>query len=415
MRLLHTSDWHLGQNFYGKSRKNEHQAFLDWLLKQIEQHQIDALIVAGDLFDTGAPPSYAREMLNQFVVKMQSQNCQLVLLGGNHDSVAMLNESKEVFTCLNSHLIANVQTEPAEQVVTLTDQTGKPAAQCCAIPFVRPRDVLNSQSNKTQSTQKPDLLAAITEHYQQIYAAAQAKNEQLGQNLPIIGTGHLTVVNASTSDSVRDIYIGTLEAFPASQFPEFDYLALGHIHQAQTISGKNHWRYSGSPIAMSFDESHREKSLVFVELQPEQAAQVEVWPIPNFQPILCLTGDLAQIEQQLKQQFNNKALTQESWLDLEIDSADFHSDVQKQAEQICQQYPVEILLVRRKRQRKEAGFSQSEKLSLDEIDPSQVFQQKLIEQDLNQQQTQKLSTLFAQTLEQIQPLAVPGALNEPED
>lgn len=409
MRLLHTSDWHLGQNFYGKSRKNEHQAFLDWLLKQIEQQQIDALIVAGDLFDTGAPPSYAREMLNQFVVKLQAQHCQLVLLGGNHDSVAMLNESKDVFTCLNSHLIANVQSNPHEQVFTLIDKTGKPAAQCCAIPFIRPRDVLTSHSNKDEQSQKPDLLSAITQHYQNIYAAAQTKNEQLEQNLPIIGTGHLTVVNASTSDSVRDIYIGTLEAFPASQFPNFDYLALGHIHQAQTIADKPHWRYSGSPIAMSFDESHREKSVVFVELIAQQAAQVEVWPIPNFQPILCLTGDLAQIELQLKQQFKNSNSTQVAWLDLEIDNADFHSDVQKQAEQICQEYPVEILLVRRKRQHKQAGFSQHEKLSLDEIDPSQVFKQKLIEQDINEQQTQKLSTLFAQTVEQIQ-----SPLDEPE-
>ena len=92
-RILHTSDWHLGQNFYGKSRANEHQRFLNWLLEQVNEHDIDAVIVAGDIFDTGTPPSYAREMYFDFVVNMHEKNCQLIILAGNHDSVAMLGES----------------------------------------------------------------------------------------------------------------------------------------------------------------------------------------------------------------------------------------------------------------------------------------------------------------------------------
>ncbi len=90
MRIIHTSDWHLGQNFYTKSRKNEHQAFLEWLLEQILEYEVNALIVAGDIFDTGAPPSYAREMYNQFVVELQKTQCALVVLGGNHDSVSVM-------------------------------------------------------------------------------------------------------------------------------------------------------------------------------------------------------------------------------------------------------------------------------------------------------------------------------------
>lgn len=93
MRILHTSDWHLGQNFYSKSRAAEHQAFLDWLLETAQSHQVDAIIVAGDIFDTGSPPSYARELYNRFVVNLQQTGCHLVVLAGNHDSVATLNES----------------------------------------------------------------------------------------------------------------------------------------------------------------------------------------------------------------------------------------------------------------------------------------------------------------------------------
>ena len=102
MRLLHTSDWHLGQNFYSKSRAAEHDAFLTWLLDRAQEHEVDAIIVAGDIFDTGSPPSYARELYNRFVVQLQQTGCRLVVLAGNHDSVAMLNESRDILAFLHT-------------------------------------------------------------------------------------------------------------------------------------------------------------------------------------------------------------------------------------------------------------------------------------------------------------------------
>ncbi len=107
MRILHTSDWHLGQNFYSKSRAAEHQAFLDWLQETAQAHQVDAIIVAGDIFDTGSPPSYARELYNRFVVNLQQTGCHLVVLAGNHDSVATLNESRDILAFLNTTVIAS--------------------------------------------------------------------------------------------------------------------------------------------------------------------------------------------------------------------------------------------------------------------------------------------------------------------
>ncbi|MCP3701128.1 MAG: exonuclease subunit SbcD, partial [Aliivibrio sp.] len=104
MRILHTSDWHLGQNFFTKSRRNEHQKFINWLLEQVQENAINSVIIAGDVFDTGAPPSYAREMYNQFVVEMNKVNCELIVLGGNHDSVSTLNESKQLLAHLNARV-----------------------------------------------------------------------------------------------------------------------------------------------------------------------------------------------------------------------------------------------------------------------------------------------------------------------
>src|SRR5574343_1339065 len=122
MKLLHTSDWHFGQNFFGKSRAAEHEAFLRWLLGQVREQQADALLVVGDVFDTGTPPSYARELYNRFIVELRDTGCQLVVLGGNHDSVSMLNESRGLLACLNVQVVAHgaaVRQSLNEQVLVL--------------------------------------------------------------------------------------------------------------------------------------------------------------------------------------------------------------------------------------------------------------------------------------------------------
>lgn len=412
MRILHTSDWHLGQNFYAKSRQAEHQAFFNWLIEQCQEQHLDAIIVAGDIFDTGSPPSYARSLLNQFIDQLQNYDCQLIILAGNHDSVAMLNESKALYARLNSQLIANVSQQDChdfnDQVITLTNKQGQPSVQLCAVPFIRPRDVLVSQTMAEEKNSKAtNLMTAIQSHYQQIYSAAEQKNKSLGKNLPIIATGHLTIVNASVTDSVREIYIGTLEAFPASAFPNFDYLALGHIHQAQTIAKKDNWRYSGSPIPMSFDEAKREKSVVLVEFsetdkQAEHSpSRIELLTVPCFQPMQSLKGNLEQIKQQLDSLVTTDLKSSQSiWLDIEVDSSDYHSDVQKQIELICADYPVEILLVRRSKQKQVKAEIHSQE-SLDELEPEQVFAQKLAEAGLEQADEVKLNQLFKLSLAQL--------------
>ena len=149
MRIIHTSDWHLGQHFFTKSRAAEHQAFLHWLIKQIEENQVDALIVAGDIFDTGSPPSYARELYNRFVVDIQVTGCQLVVLGGNHDSVSTLNESRGLLSYLNTTVISSASSHLEQQIITLKNRQQEPAALLCAVPFLRPRDLVTSQAGES--------------------------------------------------------------------------------------------------------------------------------------------------------------------------------------------------------------------------------------------------------------------------
>ena len=127
LRLLHTSDWHLGQHFMGKSRQAEHQALCQWLLEQVQALQVDVVLIAGDLFDTGTPPSYAREQYNQLVLALRRAGCGLVLLGGNHDSPAMLGESRQLLAELGAQVLPCLASDPDEQLLTLRNRQGEVA------------------------------------------------------------------------------------------------------------------------------------------------------------------------------------------------------------------------------------------------------------------------------------------------
>lgn len=397
MRIIHTSDWHLGQYFFTKSRAAEHQAFLSWLTGQVEQYQVDAIIVAGDIFDTTSPPSYARELYNQFIVRLQKTGCQLVILGGNHDSVATLNESRELLSYLNTQVIASVLEQPQQQVIVLNNRQGDAAAILCAIPFIRTRDVVTSQAGQSSGEKHLALQQAIADHYQQIYQLALNKRQEYAQPIPIIATGHLTTVGASTTDSVRDIYIGTLDAFPAQAFPPADYIALGHIHRPQIVAKSEHIRYSGSPIALSFDEAGQEKSVVLVEFHQANLESITLLTVPEFQPMRLIKGDIAQIEAELAA-FSDYSAERPIWLDIEVISQHYLNDVQRHIQQLVEPLPVEVVLLRRSKDLTRQSIQRQARETLSELTVNEVFERRLAldepQTDDQQQRQQRIKHLF---------------------
>ncbi|MCC8375847.1 MULTISPECIES: exonuclease subunit SbcD [Photorhabdus] len=401
MRIIHTSDWHLGQYFFTKSRAAEHQHFLRWLIKQIEHYQVDALIVAGDVFDTGSPPSYARELYNRFVVELQPTGCQLISLGGNHDSVATLNESKELLSCLNTTVIAHAEKDQQKQIKILTTKQGNTGAILCAVPFLRPRDIMISQAGQSGEQKQLVLQEAIAEHYHQLYQQACELRDELNLPLPIIATGHLTTVGATVTDSVRDIYIGTLDAFPAQAFPPVDYIALGHIHRPQIVAKSEHIRYSGSPIPLSFDEVGQEKSVCLVEFTQDKLESIKLLPIPQYQPMQLIKGNLQHIEQQL-QTFNDYQGEQPVWLDIEVATQDYLHDIQKRIRSMVAELPVEVILLRRSKTQQQNRLAQENRETLTELSVNEVFARRLAQSALEDEEHKKrLTTLFEQTLNDI--------------
>lgn len=257
MRIIHTSDWHLGQNFYSKSRAAEHSAFLDWLLTSAQAHEVDAIIVAGDIFDTGSPPSYARELYNRFVVQLQQTGCQLVVLAGNHDSVATLNESRDILAFLKTTVVASAGHAP----FILPQRDGTPGAIFCPVPFLRPRELVTSQAGHSSGEKQQLLLNAISDYYQQQYEAACALRGD--RPLPIVASGHLTTVGASKSDAVRDIYIGTLEAFPASHFPPLIILPSAIFTGRKRLAAANIFATAAPPSPSALMRQEKAKASIW--------------------------------------------------------------------------------------------------------------------------------------------------------
>jgi DNA repair protein SbcD/Mre11 len=400
MKLLHTSDWHLGQSFFTKSRKDEHQAFINWLLLQVEQQQIDVVIIAGDIFDTGTPPSYARELYNQFVVDLQQLKCVLVVLGGNHDSVSTLNESKQLLACLNTFVVASTGVDIEEQVICIPDKSGQPSAILCAVPFIRPRDVLQSNAGESGLEKRQALGEAIKQHYANLYQIALHKKQHSKLALPIIATGHLSALGVSQSDSVRDIYIGTLDGFAADGFPPADYIALGHIHRPQLVAKQQHIRYCGSPIPLSFDELNSPKQVMMVEFSADKLLNLTPIEIPRFQPMQVIKGDLAAIEQAL-QQFNSQPEGQTCWLCIEVETQDYLSDLQQRIQTMTDGLNVEVLQLRRSRNKQRQLLSQTQRETLAELNPHGVFELRLKMENFDGEAEQERLVRIRQQFEQI--------------
>src|SRR5690606_5584203 len=184
--------------------------------------------------------------------------------------------------------------------------------------------------------------------------------------LPIVASGHLTTVGASASESVREIYVGSLEAFPTSAFPAADYIALGHIHRPQKVGGLEHIRYCGSPIPLSFDEARQQKEVLLVELDGSGLRAITALPVPRLQPLLSVRGSLQELEQAIAEAAQQGGSELPVWLEVQVSSDDYLSDLQQRIAALCEGLPVEVLRIRRERGNSVAALQGQAKETLDE-------------------------------------------------
>jgi exonuclease SbcD len=264
VRLLHTSDWHLGHSLHGIGREREHAAFLAWLIDVIAREAVDALVITGDVFDGSTPPAAAEAMWFRFLAdaRARTPGLQVVAIAGNHDSPARLSAPAPLLEALGVRVIASVPRDARELVVELD------GAVIAAVPFLRPIDLPETHG-------AGDPMEAVRAVYEDALAAARAAR----RGRPIVVTGHLFVAGASPSwMSERRIITGGQEAVDAALFDGDDvaYVALGHLHRAQRIGGREHVRYAGSPIPLAMVEADYRHSIARVEIDADAAGPARV-------------------------------------------------------------------------------------------------------------------------------------------
>ena len=276
MKILHTSDWHLGRTLYGRKRYEEFEAFLAWLAETIREREIDALLVAGDVFDTSTPSHRAQELYYRFLCRVVASHCRhVVVIAGNHDSPSFLNAPKELLKALNVHVVGNASDCLEDEVLVLRNAQDAPELIVCAVPYLRDRDIRTVEAGESVEDKERKLTDGIRAHYAAVTTLAEQKRAELGGDIPVVGMGHLFTAGGQTvdGDGVRELYVGSLAHVTAQSFPaSFDYLALGHLHIPQMVSGTATMRYSGSPLPMGFGEAKQQKSVVLVDFYPQRNA-----------------------------------------------------------------------------------------------------------------------------------------------
>lgn len=307
MKILHTADWHLGKKLHKYDLHEDHKLFLDWLIATIQEREIDVLLIAGDIFDLANPPAEARMLYYWFLRQMIVQKCKIIITGGNHDSVSMLNAPKDILAMLDVIVIGGVTPNIEDQIIDLKEVI------VCAIPYLRDADLRQPVEGETPSGRIEAVRNGIKNHYDQL---ANICHERF-PGIPVIAMGHLYANGSIGSESEREIQIGNLASFEGSDFSELlDYVALGHIHRPQRVSGKEHIRYSGSPIALSFSEKSDLKVITELEVKHGKITRIEDILIPKNRLLKKISGDFEKVKSQLSS-FQNECLLK-AFLEIEV-------------------------------------------------------------------------------------------------
>jgi DNA repair protein SbcD/Mre11 len=282
MRLIHTSDWHLGRTLHGESLLEHQSVFLDWLLGQATGHRVDAVVVAGDVYDRAVPPTDAVALLDQTLVRFFRAGIPVVLTSGNHDSAVRLGFASGLSEAAGIHLRTRV--EDIARPVIIRDEHGEVGIY--GIPYLLP-DAVMAELGAERS--HASVLAAACERVR-----ADAAARGLRRTVVI---AHALVTGGQVSESERDIRVGGIGDAPARVLAGCSYLALGHLHGQQRVDagGTTSARYSGSPLAFSFSERDHRKSVTLAEIAGDGTVVTQLLPTPVPRPLREVRGRLDEL------------------------------------------------------------------------------------------------------------------------
>ncbi|MBU1221560.1 exonuclease SbcCD subunit D C-terminal domain-containing protein [Myxococcota bacterium] len=435
MRLLHTSDWHLGRSLYDRRRYDEFEAFLNWLLSIIIEENVDTLLVAGDIFDTPSPANRAQQLYYRFLSQINKTQCEhVVITAGNHDSPSFLDAPGELLKALDVHVVGSASPgNPFNEIKVLLNSPSMRGpvpegdsllheiecgniiasdvkAVVCAVPYLRDRDIRTMEPGETIDDKNRKMALGLRNHYKEVIQAAETilaalyktDLDSTQKKIPLIAMGHLFTEKGQTvrGDGVRDLYVGGLVGVDESVFPEvIDYLALGHLHMPQTVGDAAHMRYSGSPIPMGFGESKQQKSVIIVDFENENPKpQVRLLPVPCFQELIQIQGDLIEIQQKIHELKREKS---RAWLEIEYTGNEIVPNLRQD---IIDEVSDSLMEVRRIQNRmviERVMTASSSGQSLDDLDEIDVFNRLLDASDFDNDSKDDLIEAFNEVLKNL--------------
>ncbi len=437
MRILHTSDLHIGRTLYGRKRYEEFDAFLQWLANTIQEESVEVLIIAGDVFDTSTPSNRAQELYYQFLCRIASSACQhVIVVAGNHDSPSFLEAPRELLKALNVHVVGEASENPSDHVIVLRNSNDTPNLIVCAVPYLRDRDLRVAEAGESIADKQRKIVEGIARTYANVTAAAQQKCAEFNCSIPIVATGHLFTAGGFTADGdgVRDLYVGSLAHVTASIFSEsLSYVALGHLHVAQMVNGIQTIRYSGSPLPMGFGEATQQKSVCVVEIcsptaglsnsttsycdssESHSASKASFFPstpnnfcpttsvrtlnVPLFQELVSVRGNWEIIATKLHElvQINSSA-----WVEIVYDGAEIVGDLSERVSSATKNSSVTVLRILNTRVITNILQRSNEYETLDSIEPRDVFERCLNQSKVPNEQRPELRLAYQEVISSLQ-------------
>lgn len=282
MRIIHTSDWHIGRRFEREPLDADQRAFLAWLAAQVEEHQVDLVVVAGDVYDRALPAEEAVAVLDQGLDAIRSAGAAVAMISGNHDSARRLGFGARRQAQGGVHVFSDVLGPPAPWLF----EAGGEAVAVVAVPFLDPLTAAAPRS-------APDGVARARTHAHVLADALEDGRAALGRfpGVPSLVVAHATVAGSLRSDSEKVLAVGGADAVPAECFDGFDAVLLGHLHRPQAVGSEGRIAYSGSPLPYSFSEAHP-KSVRILGVADGAVAVVRQLAVPVGRPVATLEGTL---------------------------------------------------------------------------------------------------------------------------
>ena len=398
-KILHTADWHLGRKFHDLDLAEYHLLFFNWLLDFIKDEEVNLLLTSGDAFDLANPSQESQKLYYHFLSQLSSTSCAAIITAGNHDSPGLIDAPSGILETLKIHVVGAAPENKDELIFPLKNKSGEVFAAVAAVPFLRDRDVKRAVESETYDSR----IEAVRSGMENYFLEVKERMNVLFPNTLHIAMGHLFAANASPSDTERDIQVGNQALFPISSFENlFDYVALGHIHKAQSLGLAGKIRYSGSPLPMSFSEKNYSHQVVLVEINGASLSHKEI-KIPREFELIGIQSNLQKLKEEMSHLFNR--IDTKTFFDITVEEDNYDpkvfSDLEVIIDDLQQNQFCKVLQRRVKFKNNSTNLVSPEQMgSADELSPEFIYSQMISTRD--QKEKNQLMEIFFEIKQKVE-------------